>query len=100
MITLGSFVYENPQCSYLPDRSSQLEYVRVAELTAAEYEKLMNRGWRRFGHYLFRPICQHCQLCQPLRIDVPLFQPNRSQRRAIAANRATRRTIGTPECTP
>ena len=48
-------------CAYLPDRDSMLEYSYLASITPAEYEALMNRGYRKFGRMLFRPVCAGCR---------------------------------------
>lgn len=69
-------------CGYLPGETWRLEYEVVAGISAAEYEQRLEEGWRRFGTNLFRPRCPACQACQSLRVDVPRFRPNRSQRRA------------------
>lgn len=86
MRVLQRFTTEPHQCAYLPDRDSTLEYSYVASLTPAEYETLMNRGYRKFGRMLFRPICAGCRACRPLRIPIATFQPDRSQRRAWKRN--------------
>src|SRR5437899_2127494 len=77
---------EPRRCPYLPGQVEQLENEYVAELSAAEYADRMNEGFRRFGHVLFRPKCPSCTACQSLRIDVPRFEPNRSQRRCWSLN--------------
>ncbi len=46
----------------------------------------MKAGWRRFGFTLFRPACVACRMCLSLRLPVATFEPDRSQRRAMAAN--------------
>jgi len=74
------------QCGYLPDRDASLEYELVVDLTAAEYAERMLAGWRRFGRALFRPRCQGCRECQPIRVPVERFRPDRSQRRVRRAN--------------
>lgn len=73
-------------CSYLPGELSRLEYVRVEAMEADEYARCLLRGWRRFGHTLFRPRCLGCAACRSLRVDVARFEPDRSQRRALKAN--------------
>ena len=73
-------------CHYLPDRDATQEYVQVGQLSPEEYEALMDRGWRKFGPMLFRPVCAGCRECRPLRIPAELFAPDRSQRRALARN--------------
>ena len=74
------------RCGYLPDRDWRLEYRLAAELTAEEYSRLLLAGWRHFGRALFRPRCPACTACEPLRVDVARFRPDRSQRRAWARN--------------
>lgn len=73
-------------CGYLPDRDWRMEHLRVESITAGEYQALMERGWRHFGHWIFRPVCENCHACQSIRIPVATFRPNRSQRRIIKAN--------------
>jgi len=82
------FVYTSPPhtCGYLPDRDSEMTYEVVAELTPAEYLGRLKAGWRRFGFSMFKPACSTCNLCQSVRVPVATFKPDRSQRRAVAAN--------------
>src|ERR687897_446440 len=99
MVPLLTFTTPPHQCGYLPDRAATLEYEVVADATAAEYGARMERGWRRFGHQLFRPVCEGCTACRSLRVPVAAFKPDRSQRRAAAANADTRLVIGAPKVT-
>lgn len=68
-------------CSYLPGRSSKMQYRFAMSLTPERYEHLLERGWRRFGRTLFRPACESCSECQSLRVDLGSFKPTKSQRR-------------------
>jgi arginine-tRNA-protein transferase len=65
---------------------ARMEYEYADQLTAEEYSQRMLAGWRRFGHTMFRPLCQACSACVSLRVDVARFRPNRSQRRVRKAN--------------
>lgn len=80
------FVTEPSPCPYLPEESAQLEYRVPARLDAESLEQLLERGWRRFGNYVFRPQCQACQKCRPLRIVLDEFRPSKSQRKALRRN--------------
>jgi arginyl-tRNA--protein-N-Asp/Glu arginylyltransferase len=73
-------------CHYLADRTAILEYSVAPALRADEYEELMNRGYRKFGPVFFRPVCEGCRECRPVRIPVARFRPDRSQRRCWKAN--------------
>jgi arginine-tRNA-protein transferase len=97
MESVFRYVAPPSQCGYLAEQVWRLEYDHVAELSPAEYMEYMLHGWRRFGHVLFRPRCPACTACQPLRVVVDRFRPDRSQRRARQANEdAVRLEIGTP----
>lgn len=83
----AEFTSPPAKCGYLPDRQWQFEYALIASMTAAEYERRMEQGWRRFGHTMFRPQCAACTACHSLRVDVVAFRLNRSQRRNRESNR-------------
>ena len=80
------FIQDEKLCVYLPDRQARKEYVVATDFTANEYERLMNVGWRKFGVALFRPVCETCRECRPIRISAERFTPERSQRRCAARN--------------
>jgi arginine-tRNA-protein transferase len=96
---LRSHVLTEPHpCGYLGDQLAQLEYLRVDRLTPEEYAGRLLAGWRRFGRSLFRPRCASCRACRSLRVDVPAFRTDRSQRRAWkAAASEVELRIGEPE---
>jgi arginine-tRNA-protein transferase len=91
-------VVEKPHpCTYLEGPRASLEVNVMVEVTAAETEALLERGWRRFGPIYFRPACAACVECVSLRVLVDRFTPSKSQRRAARACRALRRVVGPPQ---
>ncbi len=86
MNVLERFTEGPDTCIYLPDRQTTQAYEVVARLSDAEYEARMNQGWRKFGAFLFRPVCAACQECRPIRIPIERFTPDRSQTRTLKRN--------------
>ena len=77
---------EEEACSYLEGRRSRMRYRFIEHCGASTYERMLERGWRRFGTIFFRPVCQGCDECRSLRIEIESFRLSRSQRRVRRAN--------------
>jgi arginyl-tRNA--protein-N-Asp/Glu arginylyltransferase len=87
------------ECAYLPNKSVRMYYKYIEEGTQSYNTALIQRGWRRFGCYYFHPICNGCNECKSVRIDVENFKTSKSQRKSIKRNSNTEIIIQKPTLT-
>lgn len=84
-------------CGYFHARTAQnLVLDPAAPSLPRLYALSLPRGFRRAGGHVYHPHCPRCHACEPCRIDVAAFRPDRGQRRCLAANRDLEMT----ECEP
>ncbi len=80
---LQFYVTTGYHCGYLPNKLAQSLIASPQHLIDKNvYSGLIQQGFRRSGKFAYRPHCEHCHECVPVRIMLREFRPNRSQKRA------------------
>lgn len=75
------------ECSYLDNQEAINIYADPHHPNPrAVYNQLIKRGFRRSGEYVYRPGCNDCQACVPVRIRCRDFTPRRTDKRNLKKN--------------
>lgn len=82
MNLLKEFLLED-ECSYLDNSKQTMHYKIIDKCTMHTNQELIERGYRRFGKMYFRPICDTCNECQSIKIDVQNYIFSKSEKRVL-----------------
>jgi len=75
------------ECSYLDNKQAINIYADPHHpYPRAVYNQLINRGFRRSGEYVYRPGCNDCTACVPVRILAEQFDKRRTDKRNLKTN--------------
>ena len=90
------FITPPHSCSYLDDKEATTLFLDPRETVTSDlYSNLTDMGFRRSGGHLYRPHCDDCRACVPVRIPVQQFAARRRHRR-IANRNADLRVVMEP----
>ena len=81
------FITSEGPCPYLPGRVERKVFTHLVSFEAGDLHDLLTRtGFRRSQNIAYRPACEGCSLCIPVRIPVEDFRPTRTMRRIWRRN--------------
>ncbi|KAF1811203.1 arginine-tRNA-protein transferas-like protein 1 [Eremomyces bilateralis CBS 781.70] len=91
---LSPIGYHTGSCGYCKGYSSSGSYyVKAKSISAADYQSLLHRGWRRSGNLLYVPDARHsCCPHHTLRLPVKKYKASRDHRQTL--NRWNRFILG------
>ncbi|MBV8060253.1 MAG: arginyltransferase [Alphaproteobacteria bacterium] len=87
-------------CPYLSGLVERKLLTRLNGSAAEDQETndiLTRAGFRRSHDIIYRPACEACNACTPVRIPVNLFQPSHTQKRTARRNNDLHVTVTEPQ---
>jgi arginine-tRNA-protein transferase len=82
-------------CPYIAGRMERKLFTRLEPDTGAAVNAYLTRaGFRRSHDMAYRPACETCSACTPVRVPVKDFQPSHTQKRILRRNAGLIRSIG------
>ena len=73
------------ECAYLENRAEQRLAADISEAPHL-HDQLAESGFRRVENWVYRPVCNNCNACIPIRVDVQNFSLSKNAKRIITKN--------------
>ena len=83
-------------CAYIEGNVEQRLALDLTENPDA-HDQLAMAGFRRVENWAYKPVCQKCQACMPIRIDCVNHRSGRNLSRIYKSNQDLRRSVSTKE---
>jgi arginyl-tRNA--protein-N-Asp/Glu arginylyltransferase len=84
---LRYFTTPEHECSYLENKLATTLFADPEAIIGTDlYTALSAVGFRRSGQHIYRPHCQNCSACIPIRVPASLFSRTRKQKRVWRKN--------------
>ena len=80
------YTTEAAPCPYLPNRREQRLVTTLLPDAQSSLSHFAELGFRRSQSFLYRPMCDSCSACVPVRIVVAGFRPSRNLRKVLQRN--------------
>ena len=77
------YVTTKYSCGYINGQDAQsIVATPYKNINNKNFKSLISKGFRRSGQYVYKPNCEKCSACIPIRLLASNFNASRSQKRA------------------
>ena len=73
------------ECAYLENRAEQRLAADISEAPNL-HDQLAESGFRRVENWVYRPVCNNCNACIPIRVDAQNFSLSKNTKRIVTKN--------------
>ncbi|GAB5390020.1 MAG: arginyltransferase [Alphaproteobacteria bacterium] len=74
-------------CPYIPGKLERKLFTRLPDPDTSNVNGLLTAGgFRRSHDFVYRPVCENCMACKPVRIDTTGFKLSRNDRKQMKRN--------------
>jgi len=77
---------DDRKCPYLPGKTASYQEYYADELGSELHGRILNMGFRRSGHLVYRPQCPGCSECREMRVLAWSFIMSGSMKRILRKN--------------
>jgi arginyl-tRNA--protein-N-Asp/Glu arginylyltransferase len=85
---LDLYISSPQACDYLERKEARNIFISPeVTVTPGIYDYLLGVGFRRSGHFAYRPHCTDCRSCISCRVDTQRFKLSKSQKRILQKNK-------------
>ena len=88
------YISDSSKCAYYPNKDEKKIFTFIKNFENQDfYNYLISKGFRRSQNVLYNQICEGCNKCIPIRINITNFNYSKNHKRLISKGKIFKRNI-------